>query len=61
MVSFDPDKLLIIWGSIVRVSSLILSDYSIRNLEYYFTVSNLFYVMTKLRRKIKDEQRIILI
>ena len=61
MVSFDPDNLLIIWGSIVRVSSLILSDYSIRNLEYYFTVSNLFYVMTKLRRKIKDEQRIILI
>ena len=61
MVSFDPDNLLIIWGSIVRASSLILSDYSIRNLEYYFTVSNLFYVMTKLRRKIKEEERIILI
>ena len=54
MVSFDPDNLLIIWGSIVRVSSLILSDYSIRNLEYYFTVSNLFYVMTKLRRKMSS-------
>ena len=50
---------LINWVGKVCFLDLVISK--TRTVEHYFTFSNLFYVMTKFRRKIKDEQRIILI